>query len=88
MVESCHDLILNLDLRGFNLTDIGTVIRESRLVLLDTILVDYRQSFGQTFNLTVEKVKNFTLSGVKLLSALQVSRHSRLSNINYLNLTV
>ena len=65
------------------MTAIRTVIRESRLVLLDTILLDYRQSFGQTFNLTVEKVKNFTLSGVKLLSALQVSRHSLLSTIKY-----
>ena len=78
MIESCHDLILNLDLRGFNLTAIRTVIRESRLVLLDNILLDYRQSFGQTLHLTVDKVKNFTLSGVRLMSAVQVSLHHQL----------
>ena len=78
MIESCHDLILNLDLRGFNLTAIRTVIRESKLVLLDTILLDYRQSFGQTLHLAVDKVKNFTLSGVRLMSAVQVSRHHQL----------
>ena len=72
MVESCHDLILNLDLRGFNLTAIRTVIRDSGTVLLDTILVHYRQSFAQTFNLALYKVKNFTLSGVRLVSAVKV----------------
>ena len=72
MVENCHDLILNLDLRGVNLSSLSTVIRDSRTVLLDTILVDYRHSFAQTFNLKVYKVKNFTLSGVKLMSSVQV----------------
>ena len=73
MVESCHDLILNLDLRGVNLTSLTTVIRDSRTVLLDTILVDYRHSFAQTFNLKISKAKNFTLSGVRLVSSVQVS---------------
>ena len=72
MLESCHDLILNLDLRGVNLSNLRTVIRDSRTVLLDTILVDYRHSFAQTFNLKTYKVKNFTLSGVKLMSSVQV----------------
>ena len=74
MVESCHDLILNLDLRGVNLSSLRTVIRDSRTVLLDTILVDYRHSFAQTFKLKTYKVKNFTLSGVKLMSSVQVSQ--------------
>ena len=72
MVESCHDLILNLDLRGVNLSSLRTVIRDSRTVLLDTILVDYRHSFAQTFNLKISKAKNFTLSGVRLVSSVQV----------------
>ena len=72
VVESCHDLILNLDLRGVNLTSLTTVIRDSRTVLLDTILVDYRRAFAQTFNLKSYKVKNFTLSGVKLMSSVKV----------------
>ena len=72
MVESCHDLILNLDLRGLNLSSLKTVIRDSRTVLLDTILVDYRHSFAQTFNLKISKAKNFTLSGVRLVSSVQV----------------
>ena len=74
VMESCHDLILNLDLRGVNLSKLSMVIRDSRTVLLDTILVDYRHSFAQTFNLKTYKVKNFTLSGVKLMSSVQVGQ--------------
>ena len=72
-MESCDDLILNLDLRGLNLSSISTVIRDSKIVMLETILADYRESFAQTYNLTLYKVKNATLSGINLVSSVMVS---------------
>ena len=73
LVEDCDDLILNLDLRGLNLSAVSTVIRNCKIVTLETVLTDYRQSFAQTFNLNIHKVKNATLSGVSLVSSVMVS---------------
>ena len=73
VVESCDDLILNLDLRGLNLSSVSTVIRDSKIVMLETILADYRESFAQTYNLSLYKVKNATLSGINLVSSVMVS---------------
>ena len=73
VVESCDDLVLNLDLRGLNLSSVRTVIRNSNRVVLETVLADYRHSFAQTYHLAIKKVKNATLSGVELVSSVLVS---------------
>ena len=75
VVESCADLVLNLDLRGLNLSSIRTVIRNTNKVVLETVLADYRHSFAQTFHLAIKKVKNATLSGVELVSSVRVSEN-------------
>ena len=41
--------------------------------MLETILADYRESFAQTYNLSLYKVKNATLSGINLVSSVMVS---------------
>ena len=77
VVESCDDLVLNLDLRGLNLSSVRTVIRNSNRVVLETVLADYRHSFAQTYHLAIKKVKNATLSGVELVSSVLVSANLR-----------
>ena len=76
VVESCADLVLNLDLRGLNLSSMRTVIRDSHRVVLETVLADYRNSFAQTYHLAIKKVKNATLSGVELVSSVRVSEYN------------
>merc|ERR1712227_961727 len=40
--------------------------------MLETILADYREPFAQTYNLTLYKVKNATLSGINLVSSVMI----------------
>ena len=53
------------------------MIQNSNIVVLETVLADYRHSFAQTYHLAIKKVKNATLSGVQLVSSVMVSANLR-----------
>ena len=76
MVQSCPDLILNLDLRGLNLIKLHTEFRNIETVRIESIILDNRLPETETLRMKFYKIGSLTISGVQVDSAVQVNLSS------------
>ena len=72
VVESCPDLILNLDLRGLNLSRVSTVFRNSDSLSIESIILDTRNAEREVLRLEFYRIKSLVVTGVKVHSQLRV----------------
>ena len=72
VVESCPDLILNLDLRGLNLSRVSTVFRNSDTLSIESIILDTRNAEREVLRLEFYRIKSLGVTGVKVHSQLRV----------------
>lgn len=72
MVDSCPDLILNLDLRGLNLSRVSTVFRNSDTLSIESIILDSRNAEREVLKLQFYRIKSLLLTGVKVHSQIKV----------------
>ena len=72
VVDSCPDLILNLDLRGLNLSRVSTVFRNSDSLSIESIILDTRNAEREVLRLEFYRIKSLVVTGVKVHSQLRV----------------
>ena len=75
MFQSCDDLILNLDLRGLNLTKVKTIFRNSRNLVLAAVILDNIYSDREILRMKFYKLKRLTIRGVHVDTMIQVNIH-------------
>jgi len=72
VVDSCPDLILNLDLRGLNLSRVSTVFRNSDTLSIESIILDSRNAEREVLKLQFYRIKSLLLTGVKVHSQIKL----------------
>eukprot|EP00092_Neocalanus_flemingeri_P035272 GFUD01038377.1.p1 GENE.GFUD01038377.1~~GFUD01038377.1.p1 ORF type:complete len:429 (+),score=123.62 GFUD01038377.1:34-1320(+) len=73
VVQSCSDLILNLDLRGLNLNQVQTIFRNCETVRIESVILDTRLADTESLRMEFYRIGIVTLSGVQVDSAIQMT---------------
>merc|ERR1711892_1263927 len=72
VVQSCPDLIVNLDLRGLNLSRVQTVFRNCETLSIESIILDKRNTVNKVLRMEFNEIKNLIISRVEVESRVKI----------------